>query len=154
MMHIRQAIIADIPALKSLYYDTITSINSRDYNPEQISAWASTAENIASLEKKINEQYFIVAENESGIVSGFASLDDKTGYLDVLYVHKDFQRMGVASLLLNSLLKKANQMNIKEITTDASLTARPFFEKNGFEVINKQTVEIKGVSMINFKMKR
>jgi len=153
-MHIRFATIADIPSLKSLYFDTITNINTQDYNEAQISAWASTAENIASLENKIEEEYFIVSENDTGIITGFISLDEQKGYLDVLYVHKDFQRMGVASMLLKSLLEKVNQMNIAEITTDASLTAKPFFEKNGFIVIKEQMVVVKGVSMINFKMKR
>ena len=153
-MRIRIATIADIPTLKSLYYDTITTINALDYNEEQILAWASTAENIASLETKILEQYFIAAENEAGIITGFASLDNQKGYLDVLYVHRDFQRMGIASLLLQSLLEKAKQMNIIEITTDASITAKPFFEKNGFQVVKEQTVVVKGVPMMNFKMKR
>ena len=86
-MHIRFATIADIPSLKSLYFDTITNINTQDYNEAQISAWASTAENIASLENKIEEAYFIVAENDTGIITGFTSLDEQKGYLDVLYVH-------------------------------------------------------------------
>ena len=40
------------------------------------------------------------------------------------------------------------------LTSDVSKTARPFFEKVGFEVIKKQTVVRQGVELTNFKMKK
>lgn len=153
-MRIRTADLKDINDLKILYVNTILAVNSRDYNSEQISAWASTSENIDSLKKRITGQYFIVAENDEGIITGFASLDTKSGYLDLLYVHKDFQRTGVATLMLHNLLRMADEMNISEINTDASITIRPFFKKNGFRVLNEQTVNIKGVEMRNFRMQK
>ncbi len=151
-MRIRKVTISDVPELKLLYENTILSINSRDYNREQISAWVSTSENTDSLQKKILEDYFIVAIANDGTITGFASLNEKSGYLDVLYVHKDYQEMGIATMLVHDLLKIANDLQIKEITTDASITARPFFEKRGFRLTTVQKVVVRRVEMTNFKM--
>ncbi len=153
-MRIRTATIEDIAELKSLYVNTINSINSRDYNKEQIAAWASTSENTGSLEKRILDQLFIVAVNDDEIITGFSSLDLKNAYLDLMYVHKNYQKRGIATMLLNELLARANELKIKEITSDVSITARPFFEKRGFDVVKEQIVNVKGVKMINFKMNR
>ncbi|HXL58878.1 MAG TPA: hypothetical protein VN958_21595, partial [Chitinophagaceae bacterium] len=74
-MQIRKATPEDINELRKLYYETITTINSKDYNEEQIKAWASTADRTGSLLKRIQEQYFFVAENDDKKITGFASLN-------------------------------------------------------------------------------
>ena len=74
---------------------------------------------------------------------------DENGYLDRLYVHRDYQRKGVASSLLRELSQK---VKTDEITTYASITARPFFEKMGYRVVRENIVERKGVSLINYFM--
>jgi putative acetyltransferase len=152
-MHIRKATPEDIPELKELYYNTITSINAKDYNEEQIKAWASTADRTESLLKRIHEQYFFVAETDDKIITGFSSLD-KTGYLDLMYVHKDFQNMSVAKQLLQKIIETAVMLNVSRLETDASITAKPFFEKHSFKIICEQTVLIKDVALVNYKMER
>ena len=105
-MEIRKATAEDINELSELYYETITTINSKDYNEEQIKAWASTADRTENLLRRINEQHFFVAESDDKKITGFASLD-KPGYLDLLYVHKNFQHRGVATLLLQEIFNTA-----------------------------------------------
>ena len=41
---------------------------------------------------------------------------------------------------------------MQKITTHASITAKPFFEKRGYKVINEQTVELRGQLFTNFLM--
>jgi len=41
---------------------------------------------------------------------------------------------------------------IQAITTDASITAKPFFEKRGYVVQTEQNVECRGQYLTNFKM--
>ena len=152
-MEIRKATAEDINELSELYYETITTINSKDYNEEQIKAWASTADRTENLLRRINEQHFFVAESDDKKITGFASLD-KPGYLDLLYVHKNFQHRGVATLLLQEIFNTANELNISKLQTDASITAKPFFEKHGFKTVQQQTVKIKDVELINYKMEK
>ncbi len=152
-MLLRPATLNDITALRNLYFNTITTINAKDYKAEQITAWSSTADRIEGLTKKINEQYFYVAENIENKITGFASLDN-TGYLDVMYVHKDFQRQGIAQILLNKIIETARELNITIIESEVSITAKPFFKKNGFTVVEEQAVIINSVALTNYKMQR
>lgn len=75
---------------------------------------------------------------------------DETGYLDRLYVHKDYQHHGIASSICDRLEEKAPAV----ITTHASITAKPFFEKRGYVVLKKQQVERQGILLTNFVMKK
>src|SRR5687767_8238260 len=100
-MSIREASSYDAKELQELYLGTITTVNAKDYTSEQIKAWASTANKIEPLTKKITEQHFYVAEEDNQII-GFASLEN-SGHLDMMYVHKDFQNKGIATHLLNRI---------------------------------------------------
>ena len=40
------------------------------------------------------------------------------------------------------------------LTTHASITARPFFEKRGWQVVKEQQVERRGVLLTNYIMKK
>ncbi|WP_258547537.1 hypothetical protein [Enterococcus faecium] len=42
------------------------------------------------------------------------------------------------------------ETGMQKITTHASITAKPFFEKRGYKVINEQTVELRGQLFTNF----
>ena len=149
-MQIRLATIDDAEQLMQLFRDTILTINSKDYNEEQVNAWAATSKNIDRLKTKIKEDYFIVAETDD-IIVGFSSITP-AGYLDFMYVHKDHQRKGIANKLLHEIKTQATKWKLAEITTDASITAKPFFEKHGFKVITQQKVYIIDVMLANYKM--
>ncbi len=148
---IRRATLDDIPAMKTLYRETITNICAADYNAEQIQAWSSTAERTDSLAKRIESQCFIVAVSENDEIVGFASFEEPD-YLDLMYVHKDFQFQGVGGSLLAAIREKAVEVGAARIVSDVSITARPFFEKQGFRVVKKQTVRIGDVELTNYKM--
>ena len=65
-----------------------------------------------------------------GILVGFAHMT-MDGYLSHLYVHKDFQRQRIASDLLQRVEQEGSRHGTKQISTDASITATPFFERKG-----------------------
>lgn len=134
----------DCPALAKLFYDTVHTVNARDYTPEQMDAWADGQVDLASWDASFLAHTTLVAEEE-GIIVGFADLADD-GYLDRLYVHKDRQGRGVATALCDALPGAK--------LTHASLTARPFFERRGWQVVKEQQVERRGVLLTNFVMKR
>ena len=80
-----------------------------------------------------------------GKITGFCTLD-KGNYIDLLNVHKDHQRQGIASKLYAEIEIEAKRENRRELKSDVSKTTRPFFESVGFKVIKEQTVKIKGVA--------
>ena len=56
--------------------------------------------------------------------------------------------------MLKQIESKAQDLGIKKLFTEASITARPFFETQGFIVIRKQEVERRGQKFINFSMEK
>ncbi len=71
----------------------------------------------------LREHYSIVALDNHMMI-GFEDIN-KTGYLDHLYVHKDYQRKGIATALCDKL--EAAVQN--DIVTHVSIAAKAFFEK-------------------------
>lgn len=149
---IRQAILNDLQAMQDLFVQTILSICRHDYSPEQIAVWTSSIENTKRWTDKLMKQYFLIAEIHEKIV-GYASLENNE-YVDFLYIHKDFQRKGIAHLLYSALEAKAIDQGTTLLTSDVSITARPFFEKKGFKMVEEQINYIKGVEIINYKMNK
>ncbi len=149
-LRIRQGTLADMYEMQKLYVDTIKSVCKNDYNQEQIAVWTSSVENTSRWLSIFDKQDVITAEYHDTIV-GYCSLDTG-GYLDLFYVHKDFQRKGIANKLLHEAEQRAIQLNYDVLTANVSITAKPFFERNGFAVIKEQENVIKGLVIVNFNM--
>lgn len=137
---------ADGPAMAALFYDTVHTVASRDYTPQQLNACATGQVDLDAWNQSFLAHRTVIAE-EGGILVGFGDMD-KTGYLDRLYVHRDYQGRGVATAICDALESPISG----PITTHASITARPFFESRGYRVIRPQQVERQGVSLTNYVM--
>lgn len=146
-MFLRRYVASDCKILAELFYQTVHNINARDYTKEQLNAWATGNVDLKEWNKSFLEHYTVVAVVYNQIV-GFGDID-KTGYLDRLYIHKDFQRQGIASAICNEL---EHAVNVRNITTHASITAKPFFQKRGYIVVREQTVIRQGISLTNYVM--
>ena len=132
----------DLPAILNLFRDTVHTVCARYYTQPQLDAWAVGRVDLAAWNASFLEHTTLVAVEGETIV-GFADLA-ADGYLDRLYVHRDWQRRGVASALCDALPGAR--------VTHASLTARPFFERRGWHVVQEQQVERHGVLLTNFVM--
>jgi putative acetyltransferase len=142
----------DAPVLLALFRDTIRRVNARDYTPEQVLAWASDEIDPAAWAGRFAGRFVVVAE-EAGRPVGFADLEPD-GHLDRLYVSADHQRRGVARALLSAVLGEARRLGLARLFTEASITARPFFEAHGFTVLAPQVVSRRGVEFVNYRMER
>ena len=147
----RRTVHEDLEELQALFVETIRATCSNDYNKDQINAWTASVENIDRWNRLISHQYSIVAEIDSKIV-GLAALDDPE-YLDFLYVHKDYQRRGIANVLFDELKLESLHQGRYKLISDVSITAKPFFESKGFEVVKENKKEVRGVEIINYRMK-
>lgn len=76
------------------------------------------------------------------------------GYLDRLYVHKDYQARFVALKLFRAIEQAARELGLSKITTDCSITAKVPAERMGFVVIKEQIVEKKGMKFVNYHMEK
>ena len=145
-MRLRAYQASDCRELAELFYNTVHTINARDYSREQIDAWAPGQADLARWNRSLQEHFSVVAV-DGGILVGFGDMDE-TGYLDRLYVHWQHQGQGIATAIWDRL-EAATPGNI---VTHASITAKPFFEKRGYKAVGEQRVERRGVFLTNFVM--
>lgn len=138
----------DCKEITELFYDTVHTVNSKDYTEEQLTAWATGKVDLEQWNRSLQEHFSLIAVDDGRIV-GFGDMDS-TGYLDRLYVHKDYQRKGIATALCEALEKMVSN----KIITHASITARPFFENRGYKVITEQQVVRQNISLTNFIMEK
>lgn len=57
-------------------------------------------------------------------------------------------------ITLNHILNLAKNENIDKIKVDASITAKPFFEKFGFKEVRENLVKRGNQELINFSMEK
>ena len=148
---IRAALQSDAVELKKLFQNTVLAINRRDYSQAEVEDWASCGDDLSNIENMIKTHYFIVAVNQQSEIVGFSSITPQ-GYLHSMFVHKDFQGEGIATILLNEIEQYAITNGIIRITSEVSLTARPFFEKKGYIVEEEQKRKANQLSLTNFWM--
>lgn len=55
---------------------------------------------------------------------------------------------------MKKLELEARTLGLREIDTEASITAKPFFERKGYQIIKEQIVERKGIGLVNFRMSK
>lgn len=135
----------DCPRLARLFAETVHAVCQGDYSPEQLDAWTAGVD-LERWDRSFQAHLALVAE-VAGEIAGFGDID-RGGYLDRLYIHKCFQRMGIASALCDRL----EAVPAPVITTHASITARGFFEKRGYRVVKEQQVERHGILLTNYIM--
>ena len=145
-MDIRQYQQSDCKELTELFYNTLHTVNAKDYTKEQLNVWATGQVDLEKWDLSLQEHYSVVAV-ENNVIVGFGDID-KTGYLDRLFVHADHQGKGIATAICDRL----EQFVKKNVTTHASITARPFFEKRGYKVVKEQQVERQGIFLTNYVM--
>lgn len=148
----------DSPQLLSLFRGTVERVGIRAYSPEQLRAWAPDDIPLEPWTKRFRETLTIVAEcadlreGERGVV-GFSNLTDH-GCIDMLYVHADWQRHGIASRLYSELESRARELRLEHLHSDVSILARPFFLKQGFSIEREYVKIVRGVSFRNHSMRK
>ncbi|MCB7137304.1 GNAT family N-acetyltransferase [Cellulosimicrobium marinum] len=151
-MHLRDYESADAAATLDVFRRAVRGTASRDYSPEQVRAWAPDDVDVARWAARRAAARTQVAEHEGRVV-GFTDVDAE-GYVDMLFVDPGVVRQGVASALLGWVAATARSDGATELTTHASVTARPFFEARGFVVVAERRPVLRGVEMVNYAMRR
>jgi len=135
-----------------VFKQAVHEINKRDYLPEQLAVWAPEKQDINEWEEKLSRNITFVAEKDGEII-GFADITPQ-GHLEHLYISPHHQG-GLASLkLFKAIIEAAKSKNLKEITTNCSITAQKPAERMGFITVKEQTVIKNGMSFTNYAMKK
>ena len=94
------------------------------------------------IEELINPCHFLIKTEQDTIAGWSATIDRDGGRWLILLVHRDFQRMGVGSRLLDAMKKDETALsawitphnNYVKIDGAAYITPLPFYLKNDFTV--------------------
>lgn len=149
-MKIREMTRGDGKETLRLFYETVRSVCAEDYTEAQISAWASPRGVREWTDSFFAEGRRALVAEEGGEIVGFADMT-QDGYFDRLYVHKNFQRRGIAAALADALEEGCAASSF---TVHASVTARGFFEKRGYVLVRENIVERGGEKLFNYYMRK
>jgi putative acetyltransferase len=141
---------ADLDAVIAIFQRAVRETAAKDYNEAQIQAWSQTDRSRWEMRRMSRPTWVALVQDTP---AGFTDLEPD-GHLDMLFVHPAWNGKGVASALLQVVEDTARQQNLQRIFTEASITARPFFERRGFQVITEQVVETRGQWLKNFRMEK
>jgi putative acetyltransferase len=131
---------------------SIEELASEDYSAGQCAAWAARADDMADFAKRLGAALTLIALIDDEL-AGFASLKGADA-IDMLYVDPRYARRGVGAALLDALVKLATARGAKATTADVSDTARPLFERLGFQAQRRNLVELDQEWLANTTMTR
>jgi putative acetyltransferase len=149
---VRHFAMEDAATLANLFQASVRTLAAGDYTPSQLRAWAPDSIDAEKFGERCLSKSTWLAEIE-GRIAGFSDLEPD-GHIDMLYVHRDFARRGVARALLQWIEEAARASGLRRLYTEASMTARVVFEKAGFRLIVPQTVTVHGEEMTNYRMEK
>lgn len=136
--------------IADLFYMSVHAIDSSVYSEEQKNAWAPSPIDFAAWEKRLKHKkpYLLLIDDQ---VSGFIELESD-GHIDCAYVSPMFQRQGVATALLTYVIEVAQKLGIEQLYVEASIVAKPLFEKFGFLTQHENKVVRNDIVLINYTM--
>jgi N-acetylglutamate synthase-like GNAT family acetyltransferase len=146
-IHIRDAVAEDGEALWQVHTESVQQGAQSHYALEEREAWAGflTPSGYAS---SIARNPFLVAQDESGQVVGFAEIDVAAAEIEAVYVAPTHYRYGIGTQLLQTLENIALQHGLTQLFVLASLNAAPFYERAGYETIGEAVHPIRGSAII------
>ena len=137
-MEIRVARREDLQQLLDIYnYEVVHGVATLDLQPKSLEEWGRWFD-----AHNIRNHPLLVAE-QAGRVAGYASLSpyrSKEAYRSTvelsIYIGPDFRRQGVATALMEAILREARQdpetHTVVSVITDGNEASRKLHEKFGF----------------------
>ncbi|MDB5932083.1 MAG: family N-acetyltransferase, partial [Polaromonas sp.] len=135
-LHLRDFRIGDEAALRAVFHSSVHQLACKNYSPGQLAAWGPLQHDAAQWAARLRGNQPFVAEID-GAIAGFADLQ-ASGYIDHFFVAGAQAGRGVGAALMARLHQSAGSRGITRLFADVSLTAEPFFTKNGFVVEARQ----------------
>lgn len=140
-------------ACYDVFFEAVRTGAARAYTPEQRAAWAPADGFTPETPDKMLDMVAFVAGHPDGAgrIEGFMAME-RNGHLDRAFVRPGWMGRGLAQNLYDLLLEWARGAGLTQLTTEASHLARPFFEKNGWQVVTPETITRDGVEIERFRM--
>jgi len=142
----------DTEQIARLFHDTVREINCRDYSNSQVRAWAPDDLHFRNWAEVCAHRFTYVADQD-GMILGFGELETN-GHIDCFYCHRHYQGRGVGRSIYQAMEAKARELKLTRLFTEASITAKPFFQRLGFSLVREQQVVCRGETFTNYCMEK
>lgn len=167
-IHIRHAVLADIPALRVLIDASVRQLRAQDYTPTQIDGALESVFGVDS--QLIADQTYFVAEAEATAAESqpitvgcggwskrktLYGSDHWTGREDTLldprhdaakirafFIHPEWARRGIGSLVLEACESAAKSAGFKRFEMGATLTGVRLFRARGYVTLENLSVPL------------
>ena len=149
---VRQFIADDAEATAHLFFDTVRNGTAASYGEAQRKSWAPSVPEIEKWRARLLAMSTFVAEIDAQI-AGFMTLEPD-GHIDLAFVRADLTGRGVGRKLYTAVLKEALATEMSRLYSEASESARPFFEKQGWTLLETQSVMHNGVGLRNHRIEK
>lgn len=149
MMNYRIYCADDTPHVKRVFKDAVLNIGMHSYSEKQVHTWATFADD-PEFDDQLKQGITIVAEQQDEVV-GFGQLHP-LNHIALLYVDSHHANKRIGSALIKRLERHAEDSGMKAISVEASKIARPFFEKQGYSVLEKEVIHRNGVEFERYLM--
>jgi putative acetyltransferase len=140
---------ADLGSVVALLRESVHNLAAPFYTGPQLEAWAPESPDLEKWRARFKCVHTLLALDRTDI-AGFVSFE-MNGHIDLLYVHPNYARQGVASALL---LRVERALPNVELFAEASMAAHPFFLHHGFHVTEEASVVVRGASFRQYLMRR
>jgi GNAT superfamily N-acetyltransferase/adenylate kinase family enzyme len=143
---------SDGDRLVRIFRDAIRALGPEQYDARQVAAWAAAADDPPTFHKRLARGFTVVAEQDGNAV-GFAQLFPPD-VVEMIYCDPGHAHGGIGGQLLVALEHRASSLGQVILDTKASLLARPFFEKHGYQALGREVVTREGVAIPRFPMRK
>ena len=137
-----------LPAMLRVFRQAVHVGCAGAYTPEQLAAWAPEKMDGEAWARCFAGSQTRVAVNARGEVLGFANLEG-ADYLDCLYVAPTAQRLGIGTALCATM----EALAAGDLEVRVSLTARPFFDRRGYRLVQEVRPIRAGIALPAFRMR-
>ena len=121
---------SDATATWEVFHAAVRDTALGFYNAAQVAAWSPDEVDADRWARRRAAAWTLVAVDSEQVV-GFADLTDG-GELDMLFVHPDHARGGVATRLVADVVSEARRRGLARVEVRASRVLQPLLERLGF----------------------
>ena len=150
---IRSYVPDDAPELAKVFHRAVHEGAATKYSLDERHAWSPDLPTGPKWHDRLAGAETVVAEMDRRPV-GFMTLDVPRAYLDLAFVVPEVMGQGVAGAVYAVLEGRARVAGLTRMTTEASLLAEPFFERQGWRLVARQKVDRLGVQLSNAVMEK
>jgi putative acetyltransferase len=152
---IRRAQSEDARGIMLVHSRSIREICGKNYSPEQITAWSAYLSKESLWQQKIERDYLWVIEDQSQILgfSHLAIMNLELGEILGLYLLPEIKGQGQGKKLMEVILEESHKQRLCYLTLLSTLTAKTFYEKQGFYQSDPDTtISINGADIEGIPM--